>query len=358
MQPSESMFRRVDWFDGLALEASHLEQIDNRLDALVGLIATLTLGQGGILVREDDLQARGQLVAVEGYRPVTGGFDIDFRLLDHFLAISPDGYFHQFGSRDSGSNSPDASLCFSAYIAGDVAFNKEGIRLCASVERVKNPSLALEPSPSGALPLKQNRPRGILLTDEEYLNGGFGKYSRQVPIASILLSGDTPTVHNDFLPPVLRLNLIEAFDREVLSKIVSEFDALSGVVRSSVDKGGEAFVKSAVDADFMIRRSDYESLQVILLMWEGRIRNLRKLSPSQLMVDFSQPVASWWLKHQRRHFPALDAARGSTPVGAATQAAEYLLRMGQAHLNLGTRALLKSTLQLLEAVTEVVVKYA
>ena len=135
-----------------------------------------------------------------------------------------------------------------------------------------------------------------------------------------------------------------------MAKLAGRAAELLEVVEANIETAGEAFVRSSATPALMSRRADYESLRTLLLLTRGRFELAASLSPVRFLTDVVQPLASWWLRHQARHF-ATAHSQVVADIGAALTAAAALLATTPAQLCAGTDAMVRGSDDFLDHLT-------
>ncbi|MCK4513424.1 hypothetical protein KAW64_16865 [bacterium] len=173
-----------------------------------------------------------------------------------------------------------------------------------------------------------------------------------VPIGAVKLSNNDARIALDYIPPVTRLAGVLAFDDGILGKISARCGELLHVVEENIDAAGDAFAMGSASKDLMSRRADYEALRTILIARTGMTNQPAALSPIRFISEVVQPLATWWIHHQGRHFRGGEI-RSDGPVGTTDSLAGTLMSTSFSSLCTGSDRALRATESFLAHLTTV-----
>lgn len=336
----------VDWYDGLLVTGAHLDHTDARAYRLLTHCLGACLDQPGLLWVEDGATSASGLISIKKHITTDGGCEIHFALDRPFLAVSASGSLIVAAENErSGPWGPDNEI----HLSIAQRLKQANCELCICVCNDSKQHNAMDIANSAGTVLSVRKPVCVAIAvalDElkATILSGHSDYSS---VARLKFEGDRPLLIPEFLPPVIRLGMVNLFDRELLPKVVDEYEALARLLSEIIDRGGAAYAQDRVDANFMSRRSDYESLRTMMLVSGGLVRESGRQSPYRLLNSVAQPLASWWLAHQRCHLSSATQLPPNHPIRRATIAAEQLLGLGLGDLSMGTADLLHNLRALL-----------
>jgi hypothetical protein len=340
----------VRWFDGLVVGSQHLAHSDRRVQRMLGEISQGALDQPGVLIDETPNRTPSQLIHLESSQTTPEGLRVTVTLTRPFVAVSPvGGLVIGYSSRGGQPGIPDRPLSATLPgLAGDGA-------LLLAVRQVAADDLKIEQKANTGNQLDLTYPglQSLVVTVEQYKERVVGEFADCVVIGSVKVTGGTPIIDQEYVPPVVKLAATSAFNDGILPKISAHWDALFQVVTEKVDAAGAAFAAGQVGADLMSRRTDYEALRTLLLCTRGLAKNVAGISPTRLLFEAVQPLATWWEYHRARHFPNVDLNNQQSPVAAVSRRAQSIAGMTHRDLWVGSSELLRQTNEFLPGVKDV-----
>jgi len=338
----------VKWFDGLVVNSQHLTHSDRRVARLLAEISQAGLDQAGLLTGESPGGTPSQLIQMESAEPAEGGQNVSAALTRSFVAAVPSGKI-VVGYADKAHGMAALPLT----IQVSPAAGTEDILICVRQEPDENVKLQQNAEGAATIDLIYPGLHGVALSHDDYKERLVGDYADYVAIASMTLATGSPVLDQQYIPPVLKLRAANAFDDGLVPKISAHWDELFRVVAEMVDAAGAAFAAGKAGADLMSRRTDYEALRTVLLCTWGIGKNIGGTSPTRLLFEGVQPIATWWDYHRARHFANVDLENQQSPVAAVSRLAQSLTAMTRRDLCAGSGRLLAQTNEFLAGLKNV-----
>jgi hypothetical protein len=339
----------VKWYDGLVVGSHHLTHSDRRVDALIAQLCQAGLDQPGLLNDDSPNRTPSQLIEIESSEPSPGGLRVRIALTRPFAAVSLSGKFvvgHT--SRGGQAGIPDSPFDV-------VALPQPTGQILVCARQVEADELHIDGRADGDSTVTLRYPglEGAAVSIDNYIERVVGDYADYVPIGSLDLTSGNPVVDQSYIPPVLKLTTASAFDEGLVTKISAQWETLFRTVSEKVDAAGAAFAQGQGGADLMSRRTDYEALRTLLLCTWGLAKNITGISPTRLLFEAVQPIASWWQYHRGRHFPNVDLESQTSPVAAVSRLARSLSNMTHRDLCAGSSTMLLLTNEFLPGIKDV-----
>lgn len=340
----------MNWFDGMVISSRHLEHADRQAEALVSLGCLSCVDQPGLLWDSLGAGTASPLITVGAPSQLDGEWKLPIGFERAFAAVAPSGRLViVLPQRNTAGDS--RSSCGASLNAEDVNAS-EPLLVCvrqgdgASVTRVEAGD-SREP-----VELRVPALDACVKTRAAFEQDVRGTMADFVPIGAVNLVNNDATVSPDYIPPVTKLAGVLAFDAGILARISSQCDELLRVVEENIDAAGEAFSAGAASQELMSRRADYEALRTILFVRAGLTSHLAAFSPIRFVSEVAQPLATWWVHHQGRHFEG-SGVRGEGPVGTTNSLAGELLSIGLSNLSAGSDLALRAIERFLSSMTTV-----
>ncbi len=338
----------VKWFDGLVVGSRHLTHSDRRVQGLLAEICHGALDQPGLTGGERVSGVTpAQLIQLESIEATQPGSTLKLVLTRSFVAVSLSGRI-SIGYRDESSG---IGRHFTASLPQPATDGQ--LLVCVRQQDAEELKVERRVDSDSKIDLTYPALDGLAVPHRQFTEGVAADYADYVPIGALIVEKGRPVVDQKYIPPVLKLSAVNAFDDGIVPKISAHWERLFRAVSEKVDAAGAAFAQGQGGADLMKRRTDYEALRTLLLSTWGMARNIAGVSPTGLLFGAVQPVAVWWDFHRGRHFPNLDLENKQSPVAAVSRLARTLANMTRRDLCAGSSDLLVCTNEFLHGVTEV-----
>jgi len=273
----------VNWFDGLAVKAAHLKQVEHRLTLHLSLLSPLLMLQSGILYIESiSGKSQNTLFSVGEYRTKENRVAITFERT--FAALAPNGGIVQ-GIR---GQKWDAQ-----FLSSEPPQNGEYL-LVLTHEKSETGELV-----DGMGDQFQVVPCVILrlIAEKELMSHEKRVLSEEfMPIGKVLLERANQLMPiSNFVPPVVRLDLIHAFSNGLLNEVQQLLNQILPAIKESFYAHLEAArsiqkKKRTLDLNHSNTIVFLQQCSALFVTQSAYARNIGVLSPDQFLKELLFPL--------------------------------------------------------------------
>lgn len=283
----------VKWYDGLLVRSHHLLHTDNRAAALFSEAAGLGSDQPGILDIGPGPSGPSQLVKIGKFHrgKDSGAAKIALGLLRPFRSLAPDGSLILAIPNDRGAVGVPTTGVEAEFRAASGGV-KNGL-VCIRQESREDLGLKTGANQDRSVELTYPGIQVEIVPYDRYVSHLRSDLRDSTPIALLSFEGDQAQIDSAFIPPVVRLKLIEFFEPGALDSLASSLNQLLEISSEYVAAGRALYTRTDVEPGIVTRYNSYQILNAILLGKSGLFSNLGDMSPAGFLRDVMHPLARW-----------------------------------------------------------------
>ncbi|MEE9268738.1 MAG: hypothetical protein V3V49_00595 [Candidatus Krumholzibacteria bacterium] len=302
-------FLGISWYDGLLVNELHLSHSDQRALSVAADISRLSMDQPGIIEIDTSSSAGVAALTIAETNHAEGSVEITFNVPRTLRALAPSGkvvIVVENNQRHLGW--PEASVKVvkdkGNFTAGEyVVAARQQLRPDLKVDYEVGRVLEQQGIKAGDGSIELSYP-GVavdLVDIDGYKNDIRNLYADSVVIGLLKYDGNDATLVDGHMPPVARLELVQAFAGGALADLTSLFDDMLAEV-SKKQTEQNRILRENLSSDLLLKALGILTLQSFLLSKLGIIRNLGRVSPSTLFFEVVYPLSVWHEDYYRRQY--------------------------------------------------------